>query len=464
MLTMCEIAAITGGNYSGADVQVGGFSIDTRSLSKDDLFVAIPGEVRDGHTFVDTALQTGASGALVSKKGAQSEREIVVEDTTTSLGEIAASWRERFGIPVVGITGSNGKTTVTALVKTILERAGNVLSPVGSFNNQWGVPLTLLRMQSAHTHAVIEMGMNHPGEIDRLTRIARPSVAVINNAAAAHLEGLGTIENVARAKAEIITGVSADGTIVLNADDPFYDYWVECAESRRVVSFGSGDKADVTARSVRCGLTECRFELVCAAESREVSLPLSGHHNVMNALAAASVAHALSIDLNVIVSGLEHASPVAGRLIPHRLQNEVTIIDDTYNANPESMRAAIQVLSERSNKKVLVLGPMAELGDDAAEAHRSVGEFARQSGIDVLLTFADSEHPFASGYQDGFGKGGQSFHSLESLIDCIDSIASEQATVLCKGSRSSAMERVVEALLVRAGSGKTKTKAGADQC
>ncbi|MGI9317283.1 MAG: UDP-N-acetylmuramoyl-tripeptide--D-alanyl-D-alanine ligase, partial [bacterium] len=403
--------------------------------------------------------QRGAAGALVEHASDQNISQLMVGDTTIALGKLAQSWRARFKIPVIGITGSNGKTTVTALIREILSVSHNPLSPVQSFNNQWGVPLTLLKITADHTHAVIEMGMNSPGEIDYLSRIASPTVALINNAAAAHLEGLGSVRQVALAKAEIIDGLDSDGVAVLNADDAFFDLWKESAADRRVVSFGCNNRADIMAKNVQFNSEVSEFTMQVDQNSYKVSLPLAGRHNVMNALAAAAACVAIGIDLSQITVGLKRAKGVAGRLTVFSSASGARVIDDSFNANPASTIAAIDVLSSHMGKRVLVLGAMAELGADGEVLHADVGRAAAAAGIDRLLVLSDSGNPDVSGYLRGYGENAQSFDNIDELFGALSADNKPGVALLVKGSKSSRMGRVVERLLAKEKNNRTSEAA-----
>lgn len=448
-MNLSSAAEITGGVLIGVDQKFIGVNTDTRQLTPGELFVAIPGENFDGHDFLGAALQRGAVGALVEHAGEEKISQLMVDDTTVALGKLAQNWRSHFNIPVIGITGSNGKTTVTAMVREILSVSHNPLYPLKSFNNQWGVPLTLLKLRDEHTHAVIEMGMNSAGEIDYLSRIARPTVALINNAAAAHLQGLGSVRQVALAKAEILSNLGSEGVAVLNADDASFELWRTYAGERKMVSFGLQNRADVTATEVQLNSTGSTFCLQAGGDSTKVSLSLAGRHNVMNALAAAAACIALDIDLEQIAKGLRVAEGIAGRLSIFQTNAGAKVIDDSFNANPASTKAAIDVLASHEGKRVLVLGAMAELGAEAESLHAEVGKAAAVAGIDRMVVLADSGNADVKGYLRGYGSGAECFDDIEELIDALMSDDLSGTTLLVKGSKSSRMGRVVERLLAQ---------------
>ena len=452
MMALTEVAQLTGGHFVGADRFCSGVSIDTRRLKKAELFVAIRGQRRDGHGFVGAALEKGAAGALVSHPGARPQHEINVADTTAALARLGAGWRRRFTLPLVGVTGSNGKSTVVAMLASILNQDAACLSPEGNFNNQLGVPLTLLRLTAHHRHAVIEMGMDRRGEIAALSRLAQPAVALINNAAAAHLERLGSVAEVAKAKAEILCGLPPDGAVVLNADDAFIDYWRRCAAGHRVLTFGLDAAADVRAEDVQPESDRTRYTLCYRGQVTSAVVPLPGRHNLLNALAASAVCLALHIPRQQISRGLLQVQAVRGRLNFHRLAATARLIDDSYNANPDSMAAAIAVLATMPMRKCLVLGCMAELGADAECRHRDIGRLARQQGVDAVYVLCEPhEIGLASAYLQEFDANLTPFTAILPLQKALEKEIQAGACLLVKGSRAAAMERVVAALVPATG-------------
>jgi len=450
MMELSEAARIVDGKLRGADAVFTAVTTDSRSIEQGDLFIAIPGENFDGHNFVPEAGMKGAAGAVVSASVDAELAQIEVPDTTRALGELAGQWRSQFDIPVLAITGSNGKTTVTAMAASILNSLGNCLSPERSFNNQWGVPLTLLRLNSNHDYAVIEMGTNHIGEIDYLSKITRPTIAVITNVASAHLEGLNSLEEIAQAKAEIFSGLSEtseSSTAVINADDQFSKQWFSQVRSRlengRVISFGLENHADVSAKNLVCKWLSNRFDLCIDEQCLAVNLPLPGRHNVMNALAAAAICHAAGVSIVDIKNGLEKARGVSGRLILKSGTHGSLVIDDSYNANPQSIKAGIDVLSGFHGKKILVLGAMAELGQTSSQLHREVGQYAKQNGVDTMLCLVPKGIAHAIEYANGFGEAATVFDGIDALVAELEGHLDQNVAVLVKGSRSSRMERVV---------------------
>ena len=445
MMLASEAANAMEGTLIGADRNFHSVTIDSRTVSKDDVFFAIPGDKYDGHDFVDRALARGASLAVVEKVADVAVSQIKVTDSTIALGKLAKHWRTKFSIPVIGITGSNGKTTVTAMVRHIISQNHQPLFPEQSFNNQWGVPLTLFKLDE-HSHAVIEMGMNHPGEINYLTQIAEPTIALINNASAAHLEGLGGVEQVAMAKGEIIDALSMDGVVILNADDLFFDFWSRQADSRKIVSFGIEKQADFGAKKIQLRSENCSFELHAYGQSVLIELPLPGYHNVMNVLAAAAASCVAGIPLEDVRDGLQNMETVSGRLTLMTSGAGAKLIDDSFNANPSSMLAAIEVLSQCEGKKILVLGAMGELGDDSGKLHQETAAAAVKAGIDRLLYLNDSNNTDLQGYQRGFANNGEEFKSVQALVAALSGDDHANSVILVKGSKTSKMGRVVSEL------------------
>ncbi|MFO1318549.1 MAG: UDP-N-acetylmuramoyl-tripeptide--D-alanyl-D-alanine ligase [Burkholderiales bacterium] len=448
MFRLSEAAAAIGAILVGADVEVDSVTTDSRGTAAGDLFVALRGERFDGHQFVKGALAAGASAALVSDRaaaGAEASPLLVVDDTRAALGRLAAWWRGRFSLTVAGVTGSNGKTTVKEMLAAILRvHAGEdaVLATQGNLNNDIGLPLMLLRLRSQHRFAVLEMGMNHLGEIRYLSGLARPDVAVINNAGVAHIGELGSRENIARAKGEIFEGLVAGGVRVLNADDDFIDYWRSLPGNASVIEFSLDHVADVSAT---CELDDAgslvALRLPDGTATARVNLP--GRHNVRNALAAAAVAHALRVPVTTIAEGLGRYEGTKGRLQRKAGPGGSLLVDDTYNANPDSMTAAIAWLARSSGKRVFVMGDMGELGPDAAHWHAEVGRFAREQRIDRFLAFGEASAAAVS----AFGPDARHFQDLDALVAAVDAECAPGTTVLVKGSRFMRMERVVAQLL-----------------
>ncbi len=439
MLTLSVAAQALNASFNGADAEFFAVTTDTRVLQRGDLFVALIGPNFDGHGFLGEAQARGAAGALVSRAIQESIPTITVADTHLALGQLAAHWRARFSIPVVAVTGSNGKTTVKNMLAAIMAETGAGLATQGNLNNDIGVPLTLLRLKQGDHYAVIEMGMNHPGEIEYLTRLTRPTVALITNAGEAHLASLGSIEAVARAKGEIFSGLAQDGVAVINADDAHAGMWRTLAAPRRCLSFGLQHPADVSA-DYTLAITGSVIRLKTSHGESEMRLSLLGKHNVMNSLAAAAASIAAGAKLHDIRNGLEKLKTISGRLEIKKGANGARVLDDTYNANPSSLAAGIEALKEAEGERVLVLGDMAELGAAAADMHRRVGELARRLGVHKLYAVGELSRNAVA----GFGDGAHHYRNQEELVESLLTGMHSDMTVLVKGSRVMRMEKVVE--------------------
>jgi UDP-N-acetylmuramoyl-tripeptide--D-alanyl-D-alanine ligase len=452
MMMLSQAAKALHAELLGEDALFTGVSKDTRSIDRGDLYVAIRGESFDGHEFVRQAAAAGAAGALVSELQAAGLPQVRVDDTRLSLGRLAAYWRDGFNGKLVGITGSNGKTTVKEMCRRILEQAaGNdrVLATAGNLNNDIGLPLTLLGLREHHHYAVIEMGANHVGEIDYLTQIARPHVALVNNAGPAHLQGFGSVGQVALAKSEIYGGLVNGGVAIINADDDHANLWREVCGERKVLHFSMQSRAAEIFGEVTTVDGSSELYVETPSGSGFIRLQVSGAHNAMNALAATAVACALGIDLNNVIRALSGFAGVPGRLMISRAASGARIIDDSYNANPRSLDAAMQVLVEqRADSSVdswLVLGDMAELGADTESLHRQVGQRARELGVRHLLATGEASRHAV----EAFGPGAEYYTEKAQLIERLSAGLTSNSIALIKGSRMMAMEQVVNALLDR---------------
>lgn len=441
--TLAAAAHIMNGTLIGSDRKFAGVSTDTRTVRRDELFFALQGPNFDGAAFVSFAAEKNATAAVLPKVVNVDIPQITVDDTRLALGTLAGSWRKRMPAKVIGITGSNGKTTVKAILANCLSLSAETLATRGNLNNDIGMPLMLLSLAEQHRYAVIEMGANHPGEIAYLTSLAQPDVVVITNAAPAHLEGFGDLDGVARAKGEILQGDVSPLFVVLNADDPYFAYWNSLLTGDTVISFGVETDASVVATDVEADGNTMNFSLHIHAEEIPVRLPLAGLHNVSNACAAAAVLHGLGVNSKQIRQGLESVQAVSGRLHPVERITDLTVYDDSYNANPQSVIAAAEFLAAQPGHNWLVLGDMGELGEDEVLLHKAVGRAARRLGIDrILATGKLSKNTVKS-----FGKGGQWFESIDGLVKELQRTATEDTNILIKGSRIMGMERVVEALI-----------------
>ncbi len=443
--TLSDFARACGGTLRGADTEYKAVSSDTRTLGQGDLFVALRGPRFNANDFVGAALAAGASGALVDAPQPVALPQIVVPDTQAALERAGHEWRAQFSIPVVGVAGSNGKTTAKEMTAAILGMAGECLATRGNLNNHIGVPLTLLRLEPTHRFAVVEMGANRAGEVAALVKIGEPTVGLITNAGAEHLEGFGSIEGVARAEGEMVVGLERSATAIINADDEFADMWRNSTPAR-VLTFGLKKRADFTAANLKTSVGPegflTRFDLVSPSGRAAIELRMGGRHNVMNALAAAAAATAAGARLEHVATGLSHVRAVAGRLQFKKTSTGAWLIDDSYNANPSSVRAGIEVLAELEGPKWLVLGDMAELGEFAESAHKEIGVFAREHGIERLFATG----ALASLAVESFGRGGQWFAETNALAAALNA-APPDVRMLIKGSRMNRLERVVDALV-----------------
>jgi UDP-N-acetylmuramoyl-tripeptide--D-alanyl-D-alanine ligase len=443
--TLAAVAREVEGRLVGKDEEFGAVTTDTRALGEGSLFVAIPGDRFDGNDFVEEAFAKGAAGALVSRLAASQLPQIEVRDSRRALGAMGRAWRASFSIPVVAVTGSSGKTTVKELIAAILSVSRSVCVTQGNLNNDIGVPLTLMRITAEHDAAVIEMGANHAGEIGYLAELAQPTVGVITNAAAAHLEGFGSLRGVCQAKGELLDHLPRAGTAVLNADDQFRSDWVARSRCEFTVTFGFAPTADCRVLGEPHFLangSEFRMHLPDGDEA-DVWLPLLGRQNVANALAAAAAAQAVGTSVEDIIAGLARATPVRGRLRAVSGRNGATIIDDSYNANPGSVHAALDHLAALAGRRILVFGNMAELGPTGPELHKEIGEYAR-GRCDVLFAIGD----LASEAAKAFGTEGRRVADIEEARAALDPLLAANVTVLVKGSRVMGLDRLVRTLEV----------------
>ncbi len=452
MGTLGMVADSVHGVLHGADREFDAVSTDTRSLSGGELFVALRGPNFDAADFIDQAERLGAAGALVERRTECELAQVEVVDTRLALGDLARFWRTRFVLPVIGITGSNGKTTVKEMCAAIMRvHCGDgaaVLATRGNLNNDIGLPLMVLELRDSHRAAVLEMGASAAGEIDYLAKIAAPHIGILTNAGPAHLEGFGSIAGVARAKGELFDALADDGIAIINHDDAYYSSWRERCGSRRVISFGLHPDADVRAEAIRVAENGCMaFSLCNGGDVFPVSLPMPGQHNVPNALAAAAAALAAGVAVASIQAGLLATRNVGGRLLSVTSASGAQLFDDSYNANPASLEAAITFLAAQPGETWLVLGDMGELGPESEQLHRDCGKVARDAGLSRVLCVGGLARAAAA----AFGPGGRSFDSREELVAAVGSELKAGITVLVKGSRSMGMEKVVAGLAAAGG-------------
>lgn len=455
------LADAMGVELRGSNAVVQGVSIDSRKVAAGDLFVALRGEHVDGHDFLAQAAGNGAIAAMVETPQAVDIAQLVVDQCETALGRIAAYNRSRFAGEVVAVTGSAGKTSCKNLIAAILGQCAAVHATVGNLNNEIGLPLTVLGINEGHGYAVLEMGAAKSGDIAYLCDIGKPTVALLTNVNQAHIGGFGSLRETAATKGEIFQSLSASGVAVINADDDFADYWRELTGDRKTIEFSLVDSgATVYASQINASLAGVDFMLNIGNQACAVQLPLLGEHNVRNALAAAAVAHALAIDINVIANGLRSVVPEKGRLQLLQGKNSLQLLDDSYNANPEAARAAIDVLASCGGRTIAVFGEMGELGDQAAQCHYELGQYAAAAGINRL--YAVGGH--AGQTVAGFGSNAREFDSKAGLVEELLKALHTNAYVLVKGSRFTAMDEVVSALLPDSTRNANGNSTGASLC
>ena len=436
-LRLSDLTNCTGGRLHGADAEITGMTHDSRQIQSGDLFAALTGERVDGHDFVGRAVRAGAAAALVTRAVEAEVPQLMVSDVRRAMGQIASHWRSRLAVRLVGITGSNGKTTVKEMTAAVLSAAGPTWSTQGNYNNEIGLPLTLAKLEPSHQYAVIEMGAARSGDIRYLAEMARPQVGVVTNAGPAHLETMGSIEGVARTKGEMYPALPPDGVAIINADDRFAKFWQGLAGQRRVLTFGMQPAADVHARMID-------GRILVSIEGKEYPFrpALPGRHNLINALTALAVNQAFGLPAEPALNALEGMVSLPGRLQRRHHPSGWALIDDTYNANPASLYAGLQVLGEIGSERWLVLGDMAELGADSDKLHAEMGQSAADLGVRRLYCVGNSSRLSCG----AFGAGGRHFSSHEALLAALREDLLPGVICLVKGSRSMAMERIVNGL------------------
>jgi UDP-N-acetylmuramoyl-tripeptide--D-alanyl-D-alanine ligase len=445
-LTLGFIAQSAGGRLAGADRPLDSVAIDSRMIAPGGLFVALKGEQADGHDFASQAVARGAAGLLVDRQLPIEAPQVIVPDVLAALTTCARAHRRRFTGPIVAVTGSNGKTTTKEMIGAVLAVRGPCLITRGNLNNHIGVPLTLLALRPGHRSAVIEMGASHRREIAHLMAIAEPGIGIVTNAGAAHLEGFGSLDGVAEGKGELFAGLPQDGVAVINADDRYAPRWRTLASGRRIVTFGLDQPADYSARGVTSSLEHNRpvldFELAAPDGTVRISLALAGLHNLRNAVGAAAASQMAGASLDDVARGLGSVKPVKGRLEFRPAANGAVLVDDSYNANPGSLKAGLDAFRSFGGARWLVLGDMMELGSASEALHREIGAYARESGIERLLAVGTR----AKGAADAFGPGAAWFDNVDDLITEARRTLRPDVAVLVKGSRSNRLERVAQAL------------------
>lgn len=445
-IALSQAARWVEGRHLGAEAEITSVGIDSRSLAPGALFVALKGEHHDGHDHAAQALERGAAALLVHREVDCALPQVLCADTEEALGELAAGVQQGRPAVVVAITGSNGKTSVKTLVHGILARAGKAYANPGNRNNQIGLPLAVLDAPEDARFAIYEMGAGQPGDIAYLASIAPPNVSLVNNVMPAHMERMGSLLGIAETKGAIYEALPDDGVAVVNADDAFAPWFLQRIGARRVLRFGLENDADVRASAVLPTAEGSRFRLHTPAGSTDIVLPLAGRHNVMNALAATALALGAGAALDDVEQGLAAAAPVPGRQIPHTLRNGVVLVDDSYNANPGSVAAAIAALAQTGGEAWLVLGDMKELGEGAEALHAGIGRQARAAGIARLWTVGE----LSAAASQGFGEGARHFEDQSALVAALGAAlraAGPGLRCLVKGSRSSAMDKVLAPLL-----------------
>jgi UDP-N-acetylmuramoyl-tripeptide--D-alanyl-D-alanine ligase len=444
LVKLSRLASLVQGQLIGPDLSYTSVSLDSRTLKAGALFIALSGDSFDGHSFIEQAKAQGAVAALVDRPVSTALSLVRVRDTRKALGQLAAAHRAQFSMPIIALTGSCGKTTTKEMLRAILSEMGAVLASSKNFNNDIGVPLTLLGLTAQHRFAVIEMGANHSGEIAYLSQMTKPDIALITNIGPAHLQGFGSIDEVAQAKSEIFLGLSGQGIAVINADDVFEKRWQDRLANHTVVRFGLKQKADFSACKIYLDAQgRAQFMLVTPKGKIAIHLALPGQHNLLNALAAAAAAEQVGASLEAIKAGLEKMSDVPGRLAIVKTKTGASIIDDTYNANPSSVSVALQLLAHYPGRHVFVMGDMGELGHDAEYYHRQMGQLAKELKIEYVYTCGE----LTALTVQAFGSSGKHYSRQEDLIQALKPLLQKDVTLLIKGSRSAQMEKVVAALI-----------------
>lgn len=442
-MKLSDAAKILQGELKGEDAIFYGASTDTRSLQAGQLFFAWKGDKHDAHNFLDSIEAKGAIGAVVERyTPSVNISQIIVKDSQKALGILAKEWKKQWTGTTIALTGSNGKTTLKEMIASILREKGQTLSTEGNLNNHVGCPLTILRLNDQYEYAVLEMGANHFDEIRYLTKIAKPDVAIVNNAGPCHLEGFGDVEGVSRAKGEIFEGLPSNGTAIINADDVYADYWTSINAGHKVMTFGMDNSADFMAKNI----DQQSFDLVVGTEDIRINLALVGAHNILNACAAAAATFAVGATLQEIKVGLENLSCVKGRLEKIQLSPNHILINDAYNGNPASLKAGIDALEGIAEHTWLVLGDMRELGTQAIQLHEECGKYAKIKGFDQIFTLGE----LSQKTMEAFGEGGHHFETHDEIIaqlkHNLDDIKNESVAILVKGSNSMKMYLIADAM------------------
>lgn len=445
MVKLSELSQQIDAEFNGEDHVFSGAEIDSRKIQKGDVFICIKGPRFDGHDFAKTAIENGATALMVDHPLNLGVPEILVEETTKGLGKLAQAYRTHFNIPLIALTGSCGKTGTKEMLAKILQQIGPTLSTDGNYNNQYGLPLTLLRLKPEHQFAVIEMGTSGKGEIDYLARITRPTVALITNILDQHVSGLGSREGISAEKSDLFKYLTRDGIAVINGDEPYAETWEDKIETQRRVGYSLNHEADLTVSGVVTDTKGSSFNLHTPIGIQAIQVPLLGEPTVINALAAATAALSVGAKLSDVAKGLSQVKPVKGRLYPHHLPNNITVVDDTYNAGPMAVKASMDLLGKFEGKKIFVMSNMGELGDLMDHYHCELGKWAIENNLDHLLLTGQPE--FLKGTLHCCDERGAFFNTQDLLVEHLLPLITANTTVIVKGSRGNRMEQIVARLL-----------------
>lgn len=444
-MNLKSLAQMMDADYFGDDVPFTGASIDSRDVKPGDLFVCIKGPNFDGHAFATEALAKGAAALMVEKPLCLGLPEVVVNDTTQALGQMASCYRQQFNIPVIALTGSCGKTSTKEMIKAICDQMGPTLATSGNYNNQYGLPLTLLSLKPKHQYAVIEMGASEKGDIEYLAKITRPTISLITNIRDQHVEGLGGRDGISEEKSNIYQYLTQDGIAVVNIDEPYATTWEAKIGEHQRINFSTKGPANINAAQISFSGAGAAFDCYTPMGQEHIEVPLISLHSVENATAAISACMACGATLSDIKNGLRSLKPVKGRMVPHHLENNITLIDDTYNASPASVESAMQTLATLGGKKIFVMSNMGELAQQNEFYHRQLGQWVIENGIDhLLLTGNEDDLQFTL---DECDERAEFFASKELLIATLKSYLEPDTNVLIKGSRANQMELIVQPLM-----------------
>jgi len=447
MFNLAQLGHKVGARYIGQPVPIHGVSIDSRTLKKGEIFVAIRGQ-RDGHKFINNAIEKGAAAVIVERDMKCKIPQLIVKNTHTALLELARVWREQFQLPVVAITGSYGKTTTKNMTAAILSEMGPTLASPGNYNNQYGVPISLLQLTSAHRYAVFELGTDHSGEIELLTNLVQPTVSLVTRVGDVHIEGFGSRDAVAKEKGMIYQGLQKQGIAVINHDEPYAVQWESAIDQRHRVSFALENEADITAEHYHSGPDGASFDLITPIGRQAIAVPLLGDFVLPNALAAAAIGLAVGATLEQVALGLSKVKPYEGRFVPHRLKNGAMVIDDTYNANHVAANQAIEYLHKLKGKRIFVMSNITELGELSEQYHRELGECASKYPIDHF--FVTGDESLLQPTLDACDYA-RYFQDKSELVEALKPLITKDTTIIIKGARVNKMEEILQAVLNEVG-------------